>query len=434
MTKKILITLILGLTFSTLVHSQISQSFKISKNNWGKNYRLIGYAKANDSLTVQFLTIQRTNGKKFIKDKSRKSETEKVKSQWVKILLTGKIQRKCESLVLWILCGKNMKEFHLDDISLEIRQNGKWDRLEIKNGDFELNSDSIGHIPDWKVFPNYSVATDKSEKYSGAQSIRLVQNDLARYGAFKEYANSVKINGVDIYYEIYGKGEPMLLLHGNNESIGSFSNQIEEFKKHYKVIAVDSRGQGNSTIDKQKLTYDLLASDMNRLLVHLNIDSANILGWSDGGNTGLIMAMNYPGKVKSLITMGANLYPNKNAVKKKFLREYRWTVRLVKVLALFKPKKWSTKLKVAKMPLNYPRIDPSELRNINIPVLVMAGENDVINQEHTELIAKNIKKSKLVILKGLTHYAPQEDSKYFNTEVYEFLKDVSRKKILGSAH
>ena len=434
MTKKILITTILGLTFNTLVHSQISQSFKISKNDWGKNYKLTGYAKANDSLTVEFLTAQRTIDKKFIKDNSRKNETEKTTAEWTKFLLTGKIQTKCESMVVWIWCAKNMNEFNLDDISLEIGDHGEWNRTEIKNGDFEINSDSIGQIPNWKVFPNYAVTTDQSQKHSGGQSIRLVQNDLGRYGAFKEHGNAAKINGIDIYYEIYGQGEPLLLLHGNNESISSFSNQIDEFKKHYKVIAVDSRGQGNSTIDKQKMTYDLLASDMNGLLDHLNIDSVNILGWSDGGNTGLIMALNYPDKVKSLITMGANLYPNKNAVKKKFLREYRWTVRLVKVLALFKPKKWSTKLRVAKMPLKHPHIEPSDLKNINIPVLVMAGENDVINQEHTELIAKSVKKSKLVILKGLTHYAPQEDSKYFHSEVYGFLKDIRENKIVGSAH
>ncbi len=428
MTKNLIITIILGLTFSRVVHSQISQSFKISKNDWGKNYRLIGYAKANDSLTVEFLTAQRTIDKKFIKDKSPKNETEKTSTEWVKFLLTGKIQKKCESLVIWIWCGKNMKEFNLDDVSLEIGKDGEWNRVEIKNGDFEIDSDSIGKIPNWKVFTNYAITNDKSEKHSGRQSIRLVQNDLARYGAFKEHGNVVKVNGVDIYYEIYGQGEPLLLLHGNNESIGSFSNQIDEFKKHYKVIAVDSRGQGNSTIDKQKMTYDLLASDMNRLLDRLKIDSINILGWSDGGNTGLIMALNYPSKVKSLITMGANLYPNKKAVKKKFLREYRWTVRLVKVFALFKPKKWSIKLRVAKMPLKHPHIEPSDLKNINIPVLIMAGENDVINQEHTELIAKSVKKSKLVILKGLTHYAPQEDSKYFNSEVYKFLNDIGKNK------
>jgi pimeloyl-ACP methyl ester carboxylesterase len=434
MTKKILISIILGLIISPLVHSQISHSLKIPKNYWGSNYRLTGYVKTNDSLTVKFLTTQRTTKNKFIKDKSRKNATGDKTDQWIKIMLTGKIQPKCDLFSLIVLSGQNVREYNLDNINLEISQDGEWKGIELKNSDFELNSDSIGRIANWKTFPNYSALIDKSEKYSGEQSIKLIQRDLAKYGNFKEHGNIVKINGADIYYEIYGKGEPLLLLHGNNESIGSFAYQIDEFRKHYKVISVDSRGQGNSTLDKQKMSYDLLASDMNLLLDQLNIDSVNILGWSDGGNTGLIMAMNYPNKVKSLITMGANLYPNKNAVKKSFLREYRWAVRLVKVLALFKPSKWKTKLRVAKMPLKYPQLNPSELKKIHVPVLIMAGEKDVINQGHTELISSSIKDSKLVILKGLTHYASQEDPKYFNREVYQFLMDISRNKIEESTH
>jgi pimeloyl-ACP methyl ester carboxylesterase len=434
MTKKTLFAIILGLVFSPLGHSQIIQSFKVSKNYWGQNYRLIGYVKTNDSLTVKFLTTQRTAENKFIKDNSRKNGTDDTTVQWIKVVTTGKIQPKCDSLTLFIWSDRNVKEYILDNINFEIFQNGEWKNIEIMNGDFELNSDSIGRIVGWRVLPNYSVMTDKSEKYSGEQSIRLLQKDLAKYGDFKDHGNIVKVNGADIYYEIYGEGEPLLLLHGNNESIRSFGYQIDEFRKHYKVIAVDSRGQGKSTQDKQKLTYDLFASDMNLLLDQLKIDSVNILGWSDGGITGLIMAMNYPDKVKSLTTMGANLYPNKNAIKKKFLREYRWSVRLVKVLALFKPDKWRAKLRVAKMPLKYPHINPSELKNIRVPVLIMAGEMDVINLEHTELIASSIKESKLLILKGLAHYAPQEDPKYFDREVYEFLKDINRHKIVDSAH
>jgi pimeloyl-ACP methyl ester carboxylesterase len=193
------------------------------------------------------------------------------------------------------------------------------------------------------------------------------------------------------------------------------------------VIAVDSRGQGKSSMDRKTMNYDLMAADMNALLSHLKQDSVNILGWSDGGNTGLVMAMKYPQRVKTLITMGANLYPNKKAVQKKFMREYRWTIRLVRVLALLHPNKWKTKLKVGVMVLKYPRIDPAQLKSISVPVLVMAGEKDVVNENHTRLIAANISKSKLIILKGLEHYAPQQDPKMFNKEVVSFLEAMPTK-------
>jgi pimeloyl-ACP methyl ester carboxylesterase len=138
------------------------------------------------------------------------------------------------------------------------------------------------------------------------------------------------------------------------------------------------------------------------------------------------MAMNYPKKVKSLTIMGANLYPNKNAVAKKFLKEYRWSLRFAKVLALFNPSKWKSKVIVGKMVLKEPNIKPTELNKISVPVLVLAGEKDVINENHTKLIANNIRKSKLVILKGLTHYAPQDDPNYFNREVDEFVTIVNK--------
>jgi pimeloyl-ACP methyl ester carboxylesterase len=113
---------------------------------------------------------------------------------------------------------------------------------------------------------------------------------------------------------VYGRGEPLLLLHGNSQSIEAFTYQIPELSKHYHVIAVDTRGQGKSTEDGKTYTYNLFASDMNSFLDQLGLDSVNIVGWSDGGNTGLIMAMKYPKKVKKLITMGANIFINKSAV------------------------------------------------------------------------------------------------------------------------
>jgi pimeloyl-ACP methyl ester carboxylesterase len=265
--------------------------------------------------------------------------------------------------------------------------------------------------------------------YTGKTSLQLSQQELLKYGNFHQYGDSAWINDIKIYYEIYGEGEPLLLLHGNNESISSFKYQIDYFRKQYKVIAVDSRGQGKSSNNRKKIDYQLMAADMYELLNHLKLDSVNVIGWSDGGNTGLIMAMKYPVKVKSLTTMGANLYPNKNAVQKKFLREYRWTLRYAKVLALFNPSKWKGKVIVGKMVLKEPNIKPSELNAISIPTLILAGEKDVINEDHTKLIADNIKKNKIVILKGLTHYAPQEDPEYFNKVIAEFLTDI---KVIGA--
>jgi pimeloyl-ACP methyl ester carboxylesterase len=105
---------------------------------------------------------------------------------------------------------------------------------------------------------------------------------LESYGNNPKVGKYADINGIKLYYEIYGSGEPLLLLHGSNQSIVSFENQISEFSKKYKVIALDSRGQGNSSENKTKLSYELFADDVNEFLEYFNIKQANILGWSDG--------------------------------------------------------------------------------------------------------------------------------------------------------
>lgn len=98
------------------------------------------------------------------------------------------------------------------------------------------------------------------------------------------------------------------------DAIQTFASQIPALSKHYKVIAVDTRGHGKSTADTTKLTYELYADDTYKLLNELKLDSVNVLGWSDGGNTGLILAMQHPEKVKKLAIMGANLYNDNTAV------------------------------------------------------------------------------------------------------------------------
>src|ERR1035441_10550855 len=123
-----------------------------------------------------------------------------------------------------------------------------------------------------------------------------------------KYAN---VNDIKVYYEIYGAGEPLLLLHGNGGSIQNFEYQIPELSKHFKVIAVDSRAQGKSTDSDQEITYALMASDMSALIDKLKLGSVYVVGWSDGGNVGLELAFAHPQQVKKLVTFGAN-YTHEN--------------------------------------------------------------------------------------------------------------------------
>lgn len=242
----------------------------------------------------------------------------------------------------------------------------------------------------------------------------------ARFGDNAAASGRVKLKDVDLYYETYGSGEPLLLLHGNGQMIYAYLKQIPHFEKKYKVIAVDTRGQGKSKdFSTGPLSYDLFAEDMKQLMDSLHIKKANILGWSDGGNTGLIMAQKYPKYVNKLAIMGANLFPTTEA-----LPESVWTQLKTAISQLQSRTDEASKMQVRlfTMLLNEPHLSFNDVKKIKAPTLVMAGETDMILESHTKAIAAAIPNSKLVIFKGASHYAPVEVVREFNETISKFFE------------
>lgn len=141
-----------------------------------------------------------------------------------------------------------------------------------------------------------------------------VSHDTTTYGKNEKVGRYVKTRRINMYYETYGKGEPLLIIHGNGGSIKDFLYQIPYFSKNYKVILADSRAQGRSVDSADSLSYEMMADDLNALLDTLNLDSCYVIGWSDGGINGLLLAMRHPEKVKKLAVTGANLWPDTTAV------------------------------------------------------------------------------------------------------------------------
>jgi pimeloyl-ACP methyl ester carboxylesterase len=158
---------------------------------------------------------------------------------------------------------------------------------------------------------------------------------------------------------------------------------------------------------------------MKLLLDALKIKKADILGWSDGGNTGLIMAMKYPDRINKLAVTGAVLNSSKEALDGKVFDEINQRLQELKD----KTDGYSIEQKrLAQLILDEPNILPESLENIKAPTLVMAGDRDLVKDQHTRTIASNIPKSKLVIFKDATHYVPREKSEEFNKTVIDFLK------------
>ena len=121
----------------------------------------------------------------------------------------------------------------------------------------------------------------------------------------------IDVNDAKIYYEEYGQGEPLIFLHGNNGSIEDFYQQIPFFAKQYRVIAIDTRGQGKSTdLTNTPYTYEQFSNDLFQTTQKLNLKKINLVGWSDGGNTALIFNALHPELINKIVTIGAVLNPN----------------------------------------------------------------------------------------------------------------------------
>ncbi|MCL1678761.1 alpha/beta fold hydrolase [Elizabethkingia miricola] len=234
------------------------------------------------------------------------------------------------------------------------------------------------------------------------------------YGKNKE-GKYIDLKDAKIYYEEYGKGQPLILLHGNNGSISDFSKQIPFFAKNYRVIAVDTRGQGRSTdLTQDAYSYEKFASDLYQVIKSLNLEQVDIIGWSDGGNTALIFNYEHPEMVNRIVTIGANMNPA--GVKETLIEQ------LKKQVAGNDPK---TNQRLIQLMLNHPDIKSNQLSLITNPVLVVAGSDDVIKDEHTRLIHKLIRNSELAIIPDATHYIPFEQPEKLNELMLNFLKNKS---------
>lgn len=238
------------------------------------------------------------------------------------------------------------------------------------------------------------------------------------YGKNATAGKILKLKDADLYYETYGDGEPLLLLHGNSGSIRDFFQQIPELSKHFKVIAVDTRAQGKST-DKTKkdFTYKIFADDMKALVDNLGLKKVNIAGWSDGGTTGIEFALKYPENLDKLITIGANA--SVDGIDDDLISTF--TLSLKAMQYENKPEKFN-ELRLLKLMLKEPNILSKDLKKIQSEVLVIAGEKDVIKPAHSELISKQIPNAKLKIYKDATHMIPFENAAELNNDIVEFLK------------
>lgn len=222
---------------------------------------------------------------------------------------------------------------------------------------------------------------------------------------------------ISLHYLEKGQGKPLILLHGNGEDNSYFVYQVAYFSRFYRVIAIDTRGHGQSPRGTAPFSIQQFAEDLRGFLDQHEIPKAHILGFSDGGNIALTFALHYPERVDRLILNGANLFP----------AGVKPTVQLPIVLgyhtaSLFAKRSPKAKENAALLGLmvKEPNIRPEELNGLTVPTLVIAGAKDMIRESHTRLIARSLPNARLVLLPG-DHFIANKEPAVFNRAVRDFL-------------
>ena len=221
------------------------------------------------------------------------------------------------------------------------------------------------------------------------------------------------------FYIEKGNGTPLILLHGNGEDSGYFVNQIEVFSSCRHVYAVDTRGHGKTPRGTAPFTIRQFADDLLAFMDEHNIDKADILGFSDGANIAMIFALRYPHRVKRLILNGGNL--NTKGIKRRIQIPIELGYRIANLFADKSPEAKANAEMLGLM-VNDPNIMPEELSKIKVPVLVIAGTDDMVKDKHTRLIAQSINGAELKIIRG-NHFVANKNPEEFNRAVLEFLND-----------
>jgi len=203
-----------------------------------------------------------------------------------------------------------------------------------------------------------------------------------------------RLNGIRVYYEIHGHGSPLVLLHGGGGSGRSFINQIPELEKRFRVIVPDLRGQGRTSDGAGPLTYRLMADDVLALFDHLKLKRVDLVGWSDGGIVGLDLAIHHGDRLRHLVTFGANFTPDGYTpatldwINHASAESFGATSRTAYERAAPDPSHYEISMnKVLALWRTQPNYSLDDLRSIRVPTLVVAGEHDIVRDEHTRALA-----------------------------------------------
>jgi pimeloyl-ACP methyl ester carboxylesterase len=234
------------------------------------------------------------------------------------------------------------------------------------------------------------------------------------------------VNGANLWYAEFGRGEPVLLLHGGLANSNYWANQVRGLMGHYRVIVMDSRGHGRSTRDAQPFGYDLMADDVVGLLDYLKIRRVALVGWSDGAIIGLDIAMHHPERLSKLFAFAAN-YDTAGVA----------DIGASPVFTAFEARAGQEYAALSPTPRNYgaflkaitamwnrePKWHRSDFEHITVPTWIVDADHDeAITHDQPRTMADWIPNAGLLIEPDVSHFAFLQDPDQFTRDVEHFLE------------
>jgi pimeloyl-ACP methyl ester carboxylesterase len=236
----------------------------------------------------------------------------------------------------------------------------------------------------------------------------------------------VEHDGARIWYATYGAGAPVILLHGGLGHGGNWGYQVPAvIGSGRRAILVDSRGHGRSTRDARPYSYELMASDVLAVMDALQLEKAVLVGWSDGACTSLIMGAKAPERVAGVLFFGCNMDPGGTkefvatpVIDRCFARHAEDYAQLSSTPDQFDAFVGA----VSEMMKTQPNYSADDLAGIRVPVTVVQSEHDeFIKPEHAEYLARSIPGAELILMPGVSHFAPLQRPEQFNEVMGDFL-------------
>lgn len=235
---------------------------------------------------------------------------------------------------------------------------------------------------------------------------------------------------VELYHELHGEGEPLLLIHGSLGGVQSWPAQVPALAEEYRVYVVEERGRGHTPDVPGPFHYEDLAADTTAFIEHVVGAPVHLVGASDGGIISLLIGLRRPDVVRRMVVIGANFHHSA------IIKEAGWSDLDPYAPWLDGPRAryaaaspdgaehWPEIVrKVTEMGNTEPELTTTDLAGIGVPVLVMAGDDDAMHLEHAVELYEALPQGQLAIVPGTSHLCFMEKPAVVNRLILDFLAE-----------